>query len=77
VDRLEKVGQIFAYHFLDFLERKKISQLFNSGGYVLDFANMSYGIFILEKTGYDLVFRSNLLEYCTLELVPRGFDSHF
>jgi len=39
---------------LDFLERRKISQLLNIGGYVLDFSNAEYGQFVLEKTGVDL-----------------------
>lgn len=38
---------------LDFLERRKISQLLNSGGYVLDFTNASYRKFVIEKTGTD------------------------
>jgi hypothetical protein len=39
---------------LDFIERHKIDQLLNSGGYVLDFTNATYGQFVFEKTGVDL-----------------------
>lgn len=39
---------------LDFIERRKISQLLNNGGYVLDFSNATYQQFVFEKTGIDL-----------------------
>jgi hypothetical protein len=39
---------------LDFIEKRKISQLLNQGGYVLDFTNAKFHQFIIEKTGSDL-----------------------
>lgn len=42
---------------LDFIEKRKIDRLFNSGGYVLDFTNATYSQFIIEKTGLDLYAR--------------------
>ncbi|MDR1759667.1 MAG: restriction endonuclease [Fibrobacter sp.] len=39
---------------LEFIEKRKVSQLLNKGGYVLDFTNKTYQQFILEKTRIDL-----------------------
>ena len=53
----------------DFLEKRKISQLFNSGGYVLDFTNATYGQFVLEKTGMDLYSKYGMSKGKNLEAI--------
>ncbi|MDR3002044.1 MAG: restriction endonuclease [Fibromonadaceae bacterium] len=54
---------------LDFIEKKKISQLLNNGGYVLDFTNATYGQFILEKTDYDLYAKYGMSKGKNLEAI--------
>ena len=54
---------------LDFIERRKISQLLNKGGYVLDFTNATYGQFVCEKTGSDLYSKYGLSKGKNLEAI--------
>jgi len=54
---------------LDFIKKRKISQLLNDGGYVLDFTNATYQQFIVEKTGSDLYTKYGMSKGKNLEAI--------
>jgi len=54
---------------LDFIEKRKISQLLNDGGYVLDFTNATYQQFIVEKTSSDLYEKYGMSKGKNLEAI--------
>lgn len=54
---------------LDYIEKRKISQLFNCGGYVLDFTNAKYDQFIKEKTGKNLYAKYGMSKGKNLEAI--------
>jgi hypothetical protein len=54
---------------IDFIEKRKISQLLNNSGYVLDFTNETYGRFVYEKTGVDLYSKYGLSKGKNLEAI--------
>ena len=59
---------------LDFIEKRKIKQLLNNGGYVLDFTNASYQEFVFEKTGFDLYSKYGLSKGKNLEAIVSNED---
>lgn len=54
---------------LDFLEKRQISNLFNKGGYVLDFTSYQYEQFVLEKTGENLYQKYGMSKGKNLEAI--------
>jgi len=54
---------------LGFIEKRKISQLLNDSGYVLDFTNATYAQFIYEKTGADLYSKYGMSKGKNLEAI--------
>jgi hypothetical protein len=54
---------------LSFIERKKISNLLNKGGYVLDFKDRTYAQFMIEKVGVDFQAKYGLSKGKTLEAI--------
>jgi len=60
---------------IDFIEKRKISQLLNSGGYVLDFTNSSYQAFVCEKTGFDFYSKYGLSKGKNLEAIVSNEDN--
>jgi len=60
---------------LDFIEKRKIKQLLNNGGYVLDFTNATYQEFVFEKTGFDLYSKYGMSKGKNLEAIVLNEDN--
>jgi len=60
---------------LNSIDKRKISQLLNNGGYVLDFTNATYGQFIFETTGADLYTKYGMSKGKNLEAIISNEDN--
>jgi len=59
---------------LDYIEKRKIKQLLNKDGYVLDFSNAKYQEFVYEKTGFDLYSKYGMSKGKNLEEIVSKED---